>query len=205
MTAQVEEQVINQKETAEGELKFADFSRTYTVDEFMELILPDDEQYELINGELVQMNRGGPAYEHGKVTSNLFLYLGAFVKSNSLGEVLNNLAFALTNTTSPIPDLAFVAATRPTVEDPRKAYPGPPDLAIEVLSRTDIVFNVDEKIEAYLTNGVRLVWIINPRRKTVEVFRPATGFKSQCVIGQEELDGEEVVPGFKLAVEKLFD
>ena len=205
MTAQVEEQVINHTANAEGELNFADFSRIYTVDEFMELILPDDEQYELINGELVQMNRGGPAYEHGKITTKILNSLYNYATEKGLGEVLTNLAFALTKSTSPIPDVAFISATRPAVEDPRKAYPGPPDLAIEVLSRTDIVFNVDEKIEAYLINGVRLVWIINPRRKTVEIFHPSTGFKSQCLIGKEELDGEEVIPGFKLAVEKLFD
>ncbi len=204
MTTQVQEFAKSPGEDEEEELNYADFSRTYTVDEYMELIFPYDKQYELINGELVQINKGGPSYEHGKVFGNLFFYLSVYVREKALGEVLSNLAFALTYNTSPIPDVAFIAANRPPVAEPRQAFPGAPDLAVEILSRTDVAMKVDNKIETYLTNGVKLVWIVNPRRKSVEIFHAATGFKSQSLIGAEELDGEDIIPGFKIAVEKLF-
>jgi Uma2 family endonuclease len=201
MTLQIEKASKLQAETA---LEEFDLERVYTVDEFMELDFPDGTQYELINGKLVERNKGGPAYEHGRIISNLFGALHRYAAEQSLGVVLNNLAFVLTQNSSPIPDLAFIAASRAAVENPRTAYPGPPDLAVEVMSRSDKAFEIDEKIEAYLNAGVRLVWLINPRRKAVEVFRPATGFRAHVLLGQDELDGEDVIPGFKLVVEKLF-
>jgi Uma2 family endonuclease len=179
-----------------------DAEKTYTVAEFM--ALPNNgKRYELIEGELTEMP--GPSYSHGQTISNLVGEVKFYLRSSSIGRVFSGTAFALGPKNAPVPDVAFVVAARMNVEDEFDAFPGPPDLAVEVLSRTDYVFDVDDKVERYLKAGVRLVWVINPRKRIVEVYHPATGLVPQIVSSETELDGEDLLPGFKLAVKALFE
>ncbi len=178
-----------------------DLDRSYTVEEFMSL--PDDDnRYELIRGKLVEMK--GPSYRHGRITSRLFHYLDTFLAAHPIGEVLNNLAFELNPNNAPLPDLAFVAAERLVAADFDSAFPGPPDLAVEVVSRTDYIYKTDEKVEEYLKAGTRLVWVVNPRSEVVSVYHPGK-LKPRVLDIEDELDGEDVLPGFRLAVKALFE
>jgi Uma2 family endonuclease len=178
------------------------FEQIYTVDQFLNL--PEgDKRYELIKGELREMP--GPSIEHGLIISRLFRQLDRFLSEQPLGQVVNNLAFVLNPKNAPLPDLAFILAERLKGKDFSDAFPGPPDLAIEVISRTDFVFKVDDKIDEYLKAGVRLVWVINPRKKIVELYRPATGLVPQIISTSGELDGEDLIPGFRMKVAILFD
>jgi Uma2 family endonuclease len=78
----------------------------------------------------------------------------------------------------------------------------PPDLAVEVVSPNDTVSGLVEKIGEYLRAGVRLVWIIDPPTRTVQVWRSD---QSGAWLGAEdELSGEDVVPGFRCRVADLF-
>jgi Uma2 family endonuclease len=83
-----------------------------------------------------------------------------------------------------------------------KFWVGPPDLAVETMSPSDTVFEVDEKVQEWLTAGTRLVWVLNPRQKTVTVYRPDN--TAQILGGGDTLDGADVVPGFTIAVAELF-
>ncbi len=177
-----------------------DFERRYTFEEFLDL--PDNgRQYELINGELIEMR--GPSIVHGKIILKLGAFLDNYLAQNPVGQAFSGTAFVFTPKTAPIPDVAFVLTDR-LGSDKFDAFPGPPDLAVEVLSRTDMVFNVDEKIETYLQVGVKLVWVINPRSEIVFVYRPASGLLPQCVNANGELDGEDLLPGLKIKVSELF-
>jgi Uma2 family endonuclease len=82
-------------------------------------------------------------------------------------------------------------------------FPGAPDLVVEVISPNDRYAEVDEKIAEWLAHGAKLVFEVNPRRKTVEVHRP--GQPSRILGINDILDGEDVVPGWSLAVRDLFD
>ena len=91
------------------------------------------------------------------------------------------------------PDVAFVSSTR-LDGDENKGFPIPPDLAIEVISPSDVQTRVVEKAFAYLNAETRLVWIFEPRSHTVTVYRS----EEDIVLLQYEdtLTGEDVVPGF---------
>ncbi len=79
-----------------------------------------------------------------------------------------------------------------------------PDLAVEVVSKNNPIYEVEQKIAHYRQVGVELVWVICPFSKTVQVYRLATGLTQEIYDLSRELTGEAVVPGFKLAVSKLF-
>jgi Uma2 family endonuclease len=92
------------------------------------------------------------------------------------------------------------AAARQT--DETTLIDGPPILAVEILSPNDTQEEIDEKIDDYLQAGVPLVWIINPRRRTVEIFRP--GAEPEMVNVRQELSAEPHLPGFRVQVAQFF-
>ncbi len=85
---------------------------------------------------------------------------------------------------------------------PRGYFPGAPDLAVEVVSPGDTVYEVEGKTEEWLAAGAQLVWIVNPRKRTVEVHR--SDREEQTLRENDVLDGEDVVPSFTLRVAEIF-
>ena len=79
---------------------------------------------------------------------------------------------------------------------------GVPVLMVEILSPSDRQEEIDEKIDAYLSAGVALVWVIDPHHRTVEIFRP--GREPELVNVLQELSGEPHLPGFRAPVAQLF-
>jgi len=77
---------------------------------------------------------------------------------------------------------------------PTGYWPGPPDLAVEVMSPNDSKPEVERKVQEYLRKGVRLVWVVFPRKPAVAVYRP--GAPVEMLGESDALDGGEVVPGF---------
>lgn len=101
------------------------------------------------------------------------------------------------------PELAFVSRERvEQIGKTKKFFPAAPDLAVEVLSPFDTVYEVNEKVEEWLKAGVRLLWTINSKRRTVTVYRSLTAVI--MLTEQDELDGEDVLPGFRLRVADVF-
>ena len=88
---------------------------------------------------------------------------------------------------------------------PREAkgfFHGAPDLAVEVLSPSDTVEEIEAKVDEYLAAGTQLVWVVNPRRQTVSVYRKDG---TTTILRREDaLNGESVVPGFSLSLAELF-
>jgi Uma2 family endonuclease len=77
-----------------------------------------------------------------------------------------------------------------------------PILAVEILSPNDTLDEINDKIDEYLAVGVPLVWIIDPRRRTVTIHRP--GQEPEFVNVRQELSGEPHLPGFRVPVAELF-
>jgi Uma2 family endonuclease len=73
---------------------------------------------------------------------------------------------------------------------------------VEVVSPNDLVYVVEEKVEEYLSVGVRLVWVINPNVRTVRVYRLDRSFAG--LRESDTLSGEQVIPGFECRVQDLF-
>jgi len=169
------------------------------------LTLPDDgHRYELVRGELVCMAVTGR--RHGIIASRVDYRLRAFVEAHELGEVCaadTDFRLAQNPDTVRAPDVSFIARERlPGGNAPEGYWPFAPDLAVEVVSPSDRSDDVLAKVQEYLRAGTRLVWVFHPRTKTVMVYR-ADG-EVLLVQGQEELSGEEVLPGFHCQVNELF-
>jgi Uma2 family endonuclease len=85
---------------------------------------------------------------------------------------------------------------------PQGYFQGSPDLAIEILSPGNTVSEIHEKIVEYFANQTRLVWVIHPEEKYVLVYHSPT--PDQFLRIGESLVGEDVIPGFSLAITTLF-
>lgn len=168
--------------------------------------LPDDGmQHELVRGELRTM--APPFYEHGRSADRIGRSLENHVEAHQLGEVRRaEIGFLLTARPDTVraPDVAFLSREHlARLGEIRGYFPGSPDLAVEVISPNDRYTEVDEKVAEWLEHGARLVFVVNPRRRVVVVHRP--GQRPQTLGVNDMLDGEDVVPGWSMAVRDLFD
>jgi Uma2 family endonuclease len=170
-----------------------------TAEELMN-IDDDSHRHELIKGELLTMPL--PKDEHGRVTANLLVTLGQYVKANRLGRVLAESGYHIESDPDTVlgPDGSFIAQDR--INDPIDGYyPGTPDLVIEVLSPGDRRGRVEHKLRLWLEAGARSVWLVNPRRRTVEVCK-LSGERKLFYETDELVD--DTVPGFRVAVSEIF-
>ena len=157
-------------------------------------------RHELIKGELLTMPL--PKYEHGRVTMNLGVILAQHVRANNLGIVCSEAGFKLESDPDTVlgPDVSFIAHGRTAVL-PEGYYPGPPDLAVEVLSPGDRRGRIERKLSLWLESGVRSVWHVNPQRRTVEVIS-STGERRTFHETDELVD--DTVPKFRVRVLEIF-
>jgi Uma2 family endonuclease len=167
------------------------------------LALGTDFHGELVRGRLKEM---APAsWKHGKYGYRVAAIIGRFVDDHRLGVVVTaETGFVLSRDPDVVraPDAAFITAARAAAADENGFFKGPPDLAVEVLSPNDKIFDVDEKIADFLNAGCRAVWIINPKLKTLTVHSAG----QQALVYQENqsVDGGDVLPGFTSRVAEFF-
>ena len=161
-------------------------------------------QYELVRGVLRKMSP--PSFRHSEIAWNISTPLGIHVKANGLGRVgVGDPGFMLQRDPDLIlaPDVAFLSNDRlPPGAKAEGFLPGAPDLVVEVVSPSDTADEVEGKIEDWLNMGCRMVVAVNDRRRTVTVHRP--GRPPRVLRGDEVLDGEDVVPGFRLPLPEIF-
>lgn len=165
--------------------------------------LPDDfYRHELLKGELLTMSPPGP--EHGFVVGNLSALLHAHLKANNLGHLyVGDTGFKLESNPDTVlaPDVSFVVRKRAGTPS-TFYYSGAPDLAVEVLSPSDLKGKVERKTALWLELGAKAVWNVDPRKRTVEVCH-ADGHR-WLFEGDDELV-DDTVPGFRVAVSKIFE
>ncbi len=164
----------------------------------------DGFRYELVRGELRRMSPAGT--EHGAIVFNLSGLLAPHIKANNLGQGFGaetGFKIASDPDTVRAADIAFVRRERiPETGIPKNFWPLATDLAVEVLSPGDTYEEVEEKVEDWLGAGVRAVWIVNPKRRSVAVYRSMTDVTR--LAEADELEGGEVVPGFRCRVSEIF-
>lgn len=170
------------------------------------LALPDDgaHEFELVRGRLVSMPP--PDWHSSAVATNIVIAMGSFVKQNRLGMCLAaDGGFILEHDpdTVRIPDCSFIRAERVEREAPERGiWPGAPDLAVEVLSPSNRFTATVEKVEDYLSAGVRLVWVIDPEARVAFVYAPNRLVARVAESGV--LTGEDVIPGFTLNLAEVW-
>jgi Uma2 family endonuclease len=162
----------------------------------------DGDKYELVDGEIRVSPTGN---RHSAVGVHLTARLVVFVKDRSLGHIMGaDVGYRLPGGNVRSPDASFVASgrfpdNRPTVDWARLA----PDLAVEILSPRDRTRPVLDKVGEYIDAGVRLVWVIDPERQRATVYRSLLDVREVGPDG--DLDGEDVIPGFRCRLGELFE
>lgn len=184
-----------------------DTTKMMTLEDYLAFVsLPEnaDKYFELNNGEIIEMP--SPATTHNYIVMRVSNSLYNFVEAHDLGFVFgDNTSYALSKWRVVIPDISFV-------QKERLNFPLPPlisfapDLAIEVISPSNTITEMNQKIEDYLAYGTKIVWIIYPDTQTVDVWHQLedkTLTKNKFGI-QDTLSGEDVLPNFRLPVAKIF-
>jgi len=156
---------------------------------------------ELIDGTLVEKPVG--LFE-SRIATNLMIQLGGYVNQHDLGGVSGEASTLRmpSNGRIRVPDVAFISKAH----DPKTWQAVPmlaPDLAVELLSESNTKEEIDEKLREYFASGSRLVWIVDPRPRTVAVYH---GPDAPTIVLHETdvLDGEQVVPGFRMQISAMF-
>jgi len=167
--------------------------------------IPDDILYEVVDGQVVEKTMGSREIE---IATILGSYLFHFARANRLGRALVEFVFRI-NVEEDMqrrPDVAFVSHARWPCN--RRVPDGPvwnmvPDLAIEVVSPSNLASAVLRKMHDYFKAGVVCVWVIYPEQAEIYVY--STPQQVQVVGIGQELDGGDLLPGFRLPVAVLFE
>ncbi len=159
---------------------------------------------ELYDGVLRETEPMGQT--HGEIQVEIITPLNTHVRANRLGRVYTSdthfILFREPDTVV-MPDVSFVRADRLAPAGERYGFaPYAPDFAVEVLSPSNRIAEMLEKIALYLRAGVPLVWLVEPRARTVTVY--AAGQEPRTLREGETLDGGDVIPGFRLPVADIF-
>jgi len=165
---------------------------------------PNARRGELIKGEFITMSPAG--HLHGNIALNIASQLWIFVRTNNLGKVYAaETGFVLVKNPDTVraPDAAFVRLDRLYPQKEGGFFDGRPDLAVEVISPSETVEQIENKVFDYLDAGTHLVWLVYPRSKTVTVYRSETDIELLTV--QDTLDGGDLLPGFTLPVKEIFE
>ena len=167
------------------------------------LKMPDDGyRYELEWGVLRRMPQ--PNVRHGRIVLRVGRYLDEYADQHG-GIVFTDSGVIVERGPDVVrgPDIAFVAADRlPPDWDPSGYLPFGPDLVVEVASPSDEKHEIEKRIAQLFAVGTRLIWYLDPETRTITARRPDG---SSRVYGEgEDLDGEDVLPDFRLAVAEIF-
>ena len=178
---------------------------TITAEELAELSTRDDDRrHELIRGELIAMAPAKP--RHGRIVGRITSPLGEHVRTHGLGEIFGaETGFLLAREPDTVraPDVAFVRRERvEEVGDTDDWWPGAPDLAVEVLSPEDRYSTVREKVGLWLRASARLVLVVDPRRRIIEIHQPNEP-PTELTLA-DTISGGDVVPGWSLPVAQIF-
>jgi len=157
---------------------------------------------ELVDGTLVEKPLG---YEDSEIAVTIIILLGSFVRRHKLGIVTGpDGSIRLFPGLVRIPDVAFASwDCFPGRKRPRTPIPHlAPDLVVEVLSKSNTKGEMNRKLREYFEAGVRLVWMVDPKKKTVRAHAAAD--RSVLLTEHQLLDGGAVLPGFVLPLAELF-
>jgi Uma2 family endonuclease len=167
---------------------------------------PDDVRYEVVDGQIVELPPMG-IYETD-IANFLAMALNEFARKDRLGRAFHELLFRIdvVRNLKRQPDVAFVSRSRwpfgKRVPD-AESWDMVPDLAVEVVSDSNKANEIIVKVNDYFRSGSQLVWVIYPVMRQVYVYRFAT--EVRILAEQDELDGGEVIAGFRLPLRTLFE
>lgn len=173
-----------------------------TIEQFAEI--HEDGRFDLIRGELITMSPAGG--RHGRIALVISGYFYAQGVMNGLGEGFTaEASYVLSRGPHTVvcPDVSFVRTDRLPPDDDRDGFMQfAPDIAVEVVSPTDLATNVNAKVAVYLHASARLIWIVDSATRTVIVYSPTD--PTRFLDEKDTLDGGDVLPGFSLPLTGVF-
>lgn len=176
----------------------------YTAADLLSISADTSHRLELRKGKLTTMSPAGS--KHGLLAMRLGAQIQLFSDERRIGITFAaETGFLLEENPDTVlaPDVAFVGKEQLSGDGlPGGYFPGTPELAVEVVSPNDRVSRVQDKVQMWLHYGTKLVWIVEPKTKTVTVYR-ADGSVT-LLQASDILDGENVLPGFRYDLKKLF-
>lgn len=169
----------------------------------LELIPPDHNRYEIVDGELFVTP--SPRTLHQIIVGNLHTDLMIYVRLNKVGKAfVAPLDVVFTSSTVLIPDIIFVSSDRLNVVG-EKNISGAPDLVVEVISDSSRRLDREVKLKQYALYGVAEFWLIDPDGRTIEVFRLSNGvYELVSLLGWNDLLHSPLLPGFSVSVSSLW-
>jgi Uma2 family endonuclease len=171
--------------------------------DLLRLIDSEDRICELIDGVLVEKTMG---YYESRLAAVLIGLLYEFLNLHDLGIILGpDGTLRILADQIRVPDVAFLSWTHfPDRMLPSEPVPSiAPDLAVEILSKGNTAREMERKLDDYFAAGVKLVWFIDPMSKSATVYRGRQSL--QTITLAEKISGEDVLPGFELKLQDLFD
>lgn len=175
--------------------------KVWTYEEYFQL--DDGKRYEIINGELIDVTPGRPPI-HQKVSGNLLMTIMEYLNQHNNGRLLPgpiDVKFDETNVVQP--DLLVVTNENEDILKER-AIDGPPDIMIEIISPTSIVYDRKTKFELYLKFGVPEYWIVDPAYPSIEVYQLQDGKYEDVSFAAKTGEVESsIFKGLKVHVEDI--
>jgi Uma2 family endonuclease len=167
--------------------------------------LPDNGTWrELVKGVVWEMPP--PGEEHGGVAANVHGHLWNHVRVHKLGRVYAaETGFLIRRDPDTVraPDCAFIVRDRARRPLSKTYCEVIPDLVVEVVSPHDTAEEVAAKVREWIEAGVRLVWVVYPGIRAVAIHRSAR--EITLLREDDELTGDDIVPGFAVAVGEVFE
>ncbi|HLQ76311.1 MAG TPA: Uma2 family endonuclease [Terriglobia bacterium] len=161
----------------------------------------DGFKYELADGEILMSPAG---MRHSEIAVRIAVLLFEFLRDHPIGKVYSSdVGIQFPNGNVRSPDVTFVNNSK--LQDGRspKSYGELiPDLVVEVLSPSESARELGRKIGEYIENGVPLVWVVDPERETVTIYRSLTDTEQRTVA--DRITAEPVLPGFSADVRLFF-
>ncbi|MGL4420323.1 MAG: Uma2 family endonuclease [Gemmataceae bacterium] len=193
--------------TSTGIVPIIPLKKKWTIDEF--LALPDDGiERCLINGELREgSNVTRRSRFHSFLMADITMILQAWVHSQPVPRgriVCGDAGFRLSTDPTFLvgTDVAYISAMMATATpDHTTLFDGAPILAVEILSPSDTMEQIDEKLEGYLKYGTQLVWIVSNTQKTITAHAPYR--RPRLFTLDDDLTAEGILPGFCVAVREI--
>jgi Uma2 family endonuclease len=183
-------------------IRFKPLPGTATVKDVIEIEAHEDRLCELVDGVLVEKPMG---FTESRIALLLGTALQNFMNEHDLGVVTGESGMIrMPSNLIRMPDVAFFAWRHfPQRELPEESAPEiAPDLAVEVLSKTNTPREMERKLGEYFSAGVRLVWFIDPAARSATIFTSPA--RSTVISSRDALDGGKILPGFKLRLAELF-
>ena len=174
-----------------------------TADDLLRLSA-DGVRGELIRGALSETMPAG--LRHGQIAGRLTVRLGSFIESRNLGVYAasdSGVWLERDPDTVREPDVAFFSSEKSPPDERVTGYAEvAPDLVVEIVSPTDRLSAVNDKALMWLRYGARLVWVVRPEERLIDVHRD--GHPVVTLDESAAIDGHDVLPGFSCAVREVF-